>query len=248
MPCLLICALLPMLASTITLPAGQHFMTGVPPLPSGQQLSLALGSLGECDTGGRLWPSALVLLRWQLRVAQDEISGKRILDLGCGTGAVGMFAAALGAKKVTLSDCQEGVLRLAETNRDANFARGLWSDAERVDVRHLAWGVDCSESGLELSHERYDLLLGSGVTYSVELHAPLCATLAALLEPGGRNKFICAHEKRVLPIPAGRSEEATPDTVLAHFLERAHASGLAVKTLETERQGGRLVSLLEVTM
>ena len=43
----------------------------LPPLPDGRRLSVAQGTLDDCDTGGRLWSSAIALCEWQLRHAAD---------------------------------------------------------------------------------------------------------------------------------------------------------------------------------
>ena len=228
--------LFPLAAATATsLPAGQSFFSNMPVLPNGNQVSLALGSLSECETGGRLWPSAVSLCRHMLQL--EELQGCSVVELGCGTGAVGIFAAAMGAGKVVLSDGQEAVLRLAEQNVLANGERGLWSPAStQVTIEKVFWGTPCQLSDV-------DLVLGSGVTYSSDLHKPLCHTLEQLLHPTSR--AILAHEKRV-PIPVGQTEQQTPDTVLEHFVSTAEAANLSVQTIDEERQGGRLMSLLEV--
>jgi hypothetical protein len=56
----------------------------LPPLPDGRTLSIALGSLADCDTGGRVWSSASVLCKW-LREQIAEVRGRELLELGCGS-------------------------------------------------------------------------------------------------------------------------------------------------------------------
>ena len=63
--------------------------SNLPPLADGRRLSVELGTLEECDTGGRLWSAAVVLCRWQQTIASDLYSSS-VLELGCGTGAVGL--------------------------------------------------------------------------------------------------------------------------------------------------------------
>jgi hypothetical protein len=62
-------------------------------------------SPGTLGIGGKLWDSSLVLTRY-LYLHRLELIGKRVIELGSGTGLVGMFCALLGAKEVTLSDIQ----------------------------------------------------------------------------------------------------------------------------------------------
>lgn len=220
----------------------------LPPLPDGRRLSLATGSLDDCETGGRLWSSAAVLCRWQLRHAA-EVRGSALLELGCGTGAVGLFAAALGARRVTVTDGgPAALLELARSNVEAARRAGLF-EAGTVEVREHAWGDTAGALG------RHDFVLGSDLTYASEAHAPLCASLAAQLRrhsPGCR--VVLAHEHRVAPALAPAAELAPADALaaglddekLAAFVAAAEAAGLVVRTLRTERENELLVSLLEV--
>lgn len=225
------------------LPPGQAFFRDVPALPDGRQLSLALGSVAECDTGGRLWPGALVLIRW-LCTDRERLQGRTLLELGCGTGAVGIYAAALGAQQVTLSDGQPSVLKLARTNADANCWRELWPEDTTVDVLCLPWGAALPT---ELRDDvAYDLILGASITYSPALHEALCQSLCALLQHSPDATVWLSHDKRV-PIPPGMHEPDVPDSTLENLLNTANSMGLRVNTFHEERQSGRLVSLLEVS-
>lgn len=50
----------------------------------------------------------------------NDIIGKQVLDLGCGTGRLGLGAAFLGAKKVTGIDIDKTVIQIAEKNSKKN--------------------------------------------------------------------------------------------------------------------------------
>lgn len=135
----------------------------LPPLPSGQRLRISTGSLADCDTGGRVWSAAIVLCRWlaaEDRAAASSptatgVYGTCALELGCGTGAVGLYSAGLGAKHVLMTDGgPPAILDLAKANVDTN--RELWeansedgdSDDDgaggerrtRVELKPLMWG------------------------------------------------------------------------------------------------------------
>ena len=64
----------------------------LPKLPSGGQIALELGSMEDAGSGSTVWPAAAAFCRW-LTEQSDEICGSRVLELGSGTGGVGIFAA-----------------------------------------------------------------------------------------------------------------------------------------------------------
>ena len=87
-------------------------------------------------TGGSVWESGEVLARL---LCSDEyrplVEGKRVLELGCGTGVVGLTAAALGAEEVRLTD---RVLFVAQHNLQTNFPEA--EQRQRCRVSRLSWG------------------------------------------------------------------------------------------------------------
>jgi putative methylase len=58
----------------------------------------------------------------------SDIIGKQVLDLGCGTGRLGLGAALLGAKKVTGIDIDKTVIQIAKENSQKNdlFEKTQW--------------------------------------------------------------------------------------------------------------------------
>ncbi|NWH81896.1 MT21D methyltransferase, partial [Piaya cayana] len=67
--------------------------------------ALRLGQRAVGGEGGVVWDAALVLAKFLERGA-PPLARRRVLELGAGTGAVGIMAAALGAN-VTLTDLEE---------------------------------------------------------------------------------------------------------------------------------------------
>jgi len=210
----------------------------LPPLPDGRRVSLALGSLAECDTGGRVWGSAAVLCQ-ALSERASELRGQNVLELGCGTGAVGIFAAGLGAKRVMLTDGGSPVLlELAATNVHAN--RGLW-EANGAEVRVAAhsWGEDADEDDDALTG--FQWIIGSDVTYAVHAHHALCASIATQLRKRSHGaQVLIAHQHR-------RDETEATDGRQQSFVCAAEATGLRVTEIDrVMHQGGRSFSLLRV--
>lgn len=245
--------------------------SALPPLPDGRQLVLTTGSLEACETGGRIWSSAIVLCRW-LRRHSTLMDGSTVLELGCGTGAVGLYAAALGASRVVLTDGgPAALLSLARANAANPSNQELWSGvqvargggdgsaaaaddesasavmsrtAATIEVSAHSWGEPAASLG-----EGFDWVLGSDVTYSAGAQLPLCRSLAAQLRLHSRGcRVVLAHERRVPEVPGDDEGGEAEDAKLSSFLEAARSEGLAVSTIHTEEvDDGRLISLLEIT-
>ena len=139
---------------------------------------------GDCLVGD----CAAVLSRY-LESRPDAVAGKRVLELGSGAGLVGLVAAALGARSVTLSDLDEVVPLL--TRNAAAFV-----DAQRdrsqcvVSVAALPWGL--SPTGAYDVVLVADCLLQNGP----HLYGPLCDTLSDLLRSGNSTRALFAYEQR----------------------------------------------------
>ena len=227
--------------------------SALPPLPDGRRLTIGLGSLADCDTGGRVWSSASVLCKW-LDGQGDTLQGRALLELGCGTGAVGLYAAALGAKRVTLTDGgSDTLLALAAANARTN--RDLWYDTgAEVHVAGHKWGetppdVSSADGALFRGH---DWIVGSDVTYAMHAHDALCRSLRDQLGQYSPGAFVViGHQHRVASRGGGDGSATpmAPDERLASFEAAAAAHGMSVATLLTENvdaEGLRRVSLLRV--
>ena len=218
--------------------------SALPALPDGRRLSIELGSLADCDTGGRVWSSAAVLCGWLAE--QPSLRGSSLLELGSGTGAVGLFAAALGAQRVTLSDGgSAALLALAESNAETNS--GLWAKKgtqTRLQVVRHNWGEPLApEDAAALSGHAW--IVGSDVTYAVDAHGELCNSLAAQLRRHSPGAIaVLAHQLRL----SGDDGEEPTDERLASFSAAAEAVGLRVSTVLVDEAayGGRCVSLLRI--
>ncbi len=114
-----------------------------------------------------LWPAAIALAH---ELLQRDLVGKRILELGAGTGLPGIVAASLGAR-VVQTDRQNLVLHVCKLNAARNGATTI----EHRIADWTAWD----------DTERYDLILGSDILYAEPLHASLRHIFTTNLAPNG---------------------------------------------------------------
>jgi methyltransferase-like protein 23 len=99
-----------------------------------------------------------------------RVAGKRVLELGAGTGLPGIVAASLGAR-VVQTDRQQLVLHVCKQNAERN---GVTSIEHRI-ADWTAW----EDEG------RYDLIIGSDILYAEALHPHLRHIFETNLAPGG---------------------------------------------------------------
>ncbi|MBA3396772.1 MAG: methyltransferase domain-containing protein [Deltaproteobacteria bacterium] len=133
-----------------------------------QELEFLLGrNTTKRPYGIVLWPAAIALAH---EVAARELVGKRVLELGAGTGLPGIIAASRGAR-VVQTDRQQLVLHVCKLNAERNRVTTI----EHRIADWTAWQ----------DAERYDLILGSDILYAGDLHPPLRHIFETNLAPGG---------------------------------------------------------------
>jgi len=115
------------------------------------------------------WPAAFALAEHLL--LEVSVADRRVLELGCGTAVVGV-AAALGGARVTATDYDGYALAVARQNARENGCAS-------VQFGSLDWYDPPAGP-------RYDLVVGSEITYHDVAFEPLRSVLAATVAPGGR--------------------------------------------------------------
>jgi len=115
-----------------------------------------------------------------------------VIELGAGTGAVGLAAAALGAS-ITLTDLNH--LKGLVT---ANIA--LNNLSARASFEPLCWGQPISS---QIPTPPFDIILASDVIYEKECINPLISTLRALSGPCTLT-FLSNEHRPKLPFPQDR--------------------------------------------
>jgi predicted nicotinamide N-methyase len=121
---------------------------------------------GEMPYWSVAWPAGLALARY---LAGRELRGRTALEVGSGVGISGLGAAVAGAA-VLITDNQPAALRLARMNARRN---GVAIRAAAADWS--AWPIQ----------QRFELVIGSDVTYEPAAFDALLAVLDRSLEPGG---------------------------------------------------------------
>ncbi|KAI9526111.1 Methyltransferase-like protein 21A [Dissostichus eleginoides] len=118
-----------------------------------------------------VWDAAVVMCIY-LEMGKVELKGKEVIELGAGTGLVGIVAALLGAKRVTITD-REPAMDFLSANVKANLPQDTQGS---VAVSELTWG-----EGLErYTAGGYDVVLGADIVYLEDTFVPLLQTLEHL--------------------------------------------------------------------
>ncbi|XP_060117387.1 protein N-lysine methyltransferase METTL21D [Heteronotia binoei] len=151
---------------------------------------LRVGQRSAGGTGVVVWDAALVLAAFLDKSAAPAaprlpLRQKAALELGAGTGLVGLMAAALGAN-VTVTDLEE-VQDLLEMNIEKN--RHLITGS--VQAKVLKWGEEVTDF-LPVP----DYILMADCIYYEESLEPLIKTLKDLSGP--ETQILCCYEERTM--------------------------------------------------
>ena len=146
-------------------------------------------SFDEEDKGSfgmYLWPSATLLTRFLLEAPPCLISGKRVIELGAGTGLCGIAAAGMCAPaSVVLTDVPGPVLANLRENVSANAASAAVAPAPMA-VAALPWGNVPKEVLASPELWVFDVVLAADCLYAESRIGDFFAAVAALasLNPG----------------------------------------------------------------
>ncbi|EGZ09863.1 hypothetical protein PHYSODRAFT_318381 [Phytophthora sojae] len=170
-----------------------------------------IGEVGNSGKGTGLttWDGSVVLARYLEHQRRGDIAGSRIVELGAGTGLVGISAALLGARQVILTDLDYVVDNLAKNVAEtmklaANAGKPVDSD---ISTRVLDWFNPPTDLG------DIDFLLASDVVWVEELIPPLVATFDTLLRHSSiKTRILMSYQKRSI----------VSDRLLFSELERHH--------------------------
>ncbi|XP_057701736.1 EEF1A lysine methyltransferase 3-like [Corythoichthys intestinalis] len=169
----------------------------------GQELKITQLFGANLGVAAPVWESAIQLCRY-FEKQRVEWRGRRVIELGAGTGVVGIVAARLGAV-VTLTDLP-ATLPSLEANVRANAPAGGWPSAP-PRVLPLSWGEDHAEFPSD-----WDLVVGADTVYLPETYPRLVDTLVHL----------CQKKAAVYLSSKMRNEHQTPSFFEEHLPRRFH--------------------------
>ncbi|XP_007888783.1 protein N-lysine methyltransferase METTL21A [Callorhinchus milii] len=117
-----------------------------------------------------VWDAAVVLCMY-LELGAFQLGDRNVIELGAGTGLVGIVATLLGAK-VTITD-RDVALKFLESNVQENLSSDV---LPRAQVKELNWGVSLEQ----FEQGSYDMILGADIVYLEETFPALLETLEYL--------------------------------------------------------------------
>ncbi|XP_065677317.1 histidine protein methyltransferase 1 homolog [Hydra vulgaris] len=139
---------------------------------------------GTYEGGFKIWECTFDLIEY-LKEHEKCMLNKSVLDLGCGSGLLGIFAFFSGAKKICLQDYNSEVIE------EFTFPSVQQSLAKCGDEAFLQfefysgdWDNMCVYFS-ELKKERFDIILSSETIYTVEYYPKLLRVLEEQLTPNG---------------------------------------------------------------
>ncbi len=141
--------------------------------------------LKDLPLWAKVWPASFILGRF-LRKLEPE--GKTLLELGAGTGTLGLLASRYGFSSVCISDIVDDALLFAK----ANVLKNSLEDC--VTVKR----VDIKDSRATLGDARFDIIAASEILYLEELHRPLIKCLQRHLAKEGK-AILCTDMARKRP-------------------------------------------------
>jgi predicted nicotinamide N-methyase len=235
----------------------------LPLLPTGASLKLVQA---DGVLGGQVWPAASALCHCLAALTNRSLD---CVELGSGTGAVGLYAAALGFS-VTLTEhrpplasvissvaysvdgtpeedpynsTSDRLLKLLESNVDRNrnfFPKYL------PKVKELDWNNDnqiLEVAASSKSKKGFELVLASDVTYLSPLHQSLADTIAGVLMRTSDSRCLLSHQPRIYNLKGW-------DSQLTEFEKSLTRAGLTIvnQTFHPVAEGFKThkVSILEI--
>mmetsp|Transcript_28605 Transcript_28605/g.56022 ORF Transcript_28605/g.56022 Transcript_28605/m.56022 type:complete len:268 (-) Transcript_28605:1821-2624(-) len=112
---------------------------------------------GKRSTGNAVQQSAAVLSRY-FEIGKGHLGGKRVIELGTGTGLASIGAHRSGAAEVLATDGDPEVLQLAARNVEANRLKFPLDVGRKIGVQKLEWGN--AEQMAEVKKTKWDVVLG----------------------------------------------------------------------------------------
>ncbi|KAJ3758049.1 putative methyltransferase-domain-containing protein [Lentinula raphanica] len=133
--------------------------------------------------GGIVWPAGQILSNYLIKQGSDFMQGKHVVELGSGTGLVGLIAAKLGAGRVWITD-QASLLDIMQQNLSLNRLQC------NCEVAELNWGTS-----IPTAMSSPDVILAADCVY-FEPAFPLLVRTLDSLATDKTQVFFCYKKRR----------------------------------------------------
>lgn len=155
-------------------------------IPNGEQKLLGTGTF--------VWPAAAVMCKYLEKTSGSMIKGKRVIELGSGTGICGLLCSLLSASEVCLTD-QGQILHLLQENVDRMIADHGGEQLSPMKVMEYSWGEEPGHL-----NGPFDVVLVSDcVLPKLYPMQPLIEAVNAVLGLGEDSFALFSFEQRVFP-------------------------------------------------
>lgn len=139
----------------------------------------------EFPLWAKIWEASIILADHLAGIPPDP--RKRMLEIGCGLGVVGVIASHFG-HRVTVTEYNPDALNFAQANAQRN-------NRSDMEFSRLDWKAPRLD-------DRFDYLVGSEVVYKEEDYHPLRNIFANTLRPGGKSSWPRGFEKQACSFSA----------------------------------------------
>ncbi|TLS26935.1 hypothetical protein PpBr36_04515 [Pyricularia pennisetigena] len=127
------------------------------------------------------------------------VTGRRVLDLGCGDGILSLWAASEGAAQVNAYDISLNMLRRARENADVLFA-GDDYQSKRAPVFAR---MDLEDVNLDIPDGSVDVCVSGLALHYVSNFDALLSRVFRAMKPGGSFVFSIEHPMYTAPVVPG---------------------------------------------
>ncbi len=139
---------------------------------SEEPIVLAEDFTNDSANGTRTWEAGILLARYVEAQWADKMAGKRVLELGPGTGLLSVY---LGRLRASVVSCDYNALVVALLKRNV-ASNGM---NKRVTVRKFDWGEPLDVASL--GRDQFDFVMGADCVFSLAATAKLVECLDAAM-------------------------------------------------------------------
>jgi len=178
----------------------------------------------ETVRGGYVWIAARLTTKFAAEWLESHPrSDCTVLELGAGTGVVGILVSKLTEGSTVVTDGNPAMLQLLQLNTEINRRRN-------VVIAKLLWGEDIEPlPGQPLLPASFDLVVASDLLYSEDDVTPLWSSVERYLSHNADAAFILGHQERhTVTFDKGIVGESEQDEVLVLFQAEASKRGFLV--------------------